>query len=553
MHLYTSNAGRTMSGTRGAGRGDPAAPSNTSLNARGFPGERNYVVDAGANFVTAVGGEETFGDPVGLHMRVAPKDSFEFGTLEDAQDRVIATYNGNTDNPDEHTYTFVEPLDPVPDIAAGEEWIMLVIGRGALLLADTVVPGPPEPANQFVLPATLKGSDRDTITGTNIRFLTGALAEQTFVASAYDAATLIVTVEPHWTPGEGPAEGDRVAVYGERVDARMLTDGELELINPLHVDGPFAGNHALPGAVNTIYRNTYRGMQVEVVGVPSGNAYQLGYVAEISSYEGRRAALAGYLNLNPNEVVTLVITGGWVSQFAWADDSAHALTQIIVGDGQFGVRHTLQSATASGYGSQGQRMYHRETRDYGLRGFDAEPGVSMESSPVVGAYYRVALVSYTPALTGALRVRFAQNAAAADAQVDIAAGAARLTDRAGWGAGGEAVVTPQVYTPYHIENLDDIAMPVGADGEAVVRYVSAYNTSNTVGYYVKVYDASAADLPTEITPPVAALFVPPAGSATAQLDITVTDGYALRASSHAGTGAAGGPPVATVYVSTART
>lgn len=571
-----------MSGTRGAGRGTPAAPANISLNARGYPGERNYVVAATDVTVVAVDGEETLGDPVGMHIRVIPKASFETGDLRDAQDRLIDSYIGSTDPDDEiYTYGFAEPLDPVPDIANGEEWLAIVIGRCAQLLAGAVGPNG-VPTNQFILPATFKGADRDTITGTTIRFLTGALEEHTFVASAYDVATRTVTVEPHWAQGEGPAAGDSVAVYGERVGARVLSSGDLELMNPLHVDGTLAGNHPVHGAVNTTYRNTYRGMQMEVVAIESGNTYQLGTIGEISASIGTTAFLASPINLKAGEVVTLMLTGGWISQFVPVGDNTHALTQISVGARQFGVRHTLQSAAESGYGNMGQRVVHRETRDCGLRRFDAEPGVAMESATMVGAYYRVALVAYTPSLTGALRVRFASTAAAAEAQIDSGHQAARLTDSASGGGVADEVsivafppaatgagsapaaalavavvndgpidVKQQTFTPHHIEGLDASAVAVGAQTATTVRYINAYNTSITTGYYVKAYDTAA--VPTEATPPVLTLFIPPEGTVTAQLDISMANGYALRASSHAGTGPAGGPPAATVYVSTART
>lgn len=398
--------------SRRAGRSTADAPSVTEvdLNGRGFPGEVLADLAApNATTLTLAGGPDQADALVGMHIRVAPKASFESGDLADAQDRIVATYSGDP----AHTLTVTEAFDPTPDPGAtGISWTTVVIGRGGVLAAD------PATTNQIVLPAGFKGAARDSFTGTIVRFGTGNQAAQSFVATAYDVASRTVTLTPRWTLVDTPLTGDQFAVYGERVAAVAQADGRLLLTDPLHPDAVGGDN----------LRNSYRKMQVEVVAVASGNTAHLGSVAEVTASAAGALTLDEPFDLAPGESVTLLLTGGWVSAYRHTGNNTHVLSQLSVRDGEHGVRHAIQSPTSNGYNRAGLPVVHRERTAWGLPAGATTGGIEMESSPLVGAFYQARLVCFTPSITGAFRARFAASAASAEAQVDSAAGASALTD-----------------------------------------------------------------------------------------------------------------------------
>lgn len=424
--------------SRRAGRASSDAPSvtNTDINARGYPGERHTIVASAVNEIQGVRGpDDTIIDLTGLYIRVAPKESFDSGDLSDAQDRIVQSYDPAT-----YTFTVTSDWDTNP---IANEWDYILIGR-----PGRIASGISDSCKFILIDTSFTGANRDTLTGTTLRFLDGPLLEQTFLVESYDPPTFTVTVTPKWT--EDPVAGNTFVIYGERAEGVVSSSGSVNIIDPLLVDTIeyTIGTGDIQDAIYT-YKNTYRGMQVEIVSTASLNDSPVGQVREVIANESGILTLDRKFQAPIGEQVSVVITGGWTTPYKATHDNTFALVQIVSKEGQHGVRHTYQSTTESGYNRESATT-HRETRPWGQRSHIDDAGISMESSPLVGAFYRVQLICFSPALTGSFRARFADSAVLAEAQVDDSAAATALTDgvsSGGDGGGGGPSANVNVVSP----------------------------------------------------------------------------------------------------------
>jgi hypothetical protein len=396
-------------------RTDEDTITEVDLNNRGYPGEVQKIATVvNSTNITLSGGPAQTNSIVGLFIRIAPKTSFETGTLNDAQDRIVTAYDKDTKQ-----ITVNRSFDPLPDLGDGD-WTAVVIGRGGIL-EDPPAGGE---NNQIILPAEFNGADVDSFTGTTVYFHTGGLEDSTFIVTAYNKTgdTVTLTLTPPWSIDDLPDVGDVFSIHGERVTAVPMSDGRLSLISPIHSD--------TQGGANS-FSNSYRQLTAEIVGVSSAeNTSNLGKIAQITQSYNGTITLSEPFNLTTyGEQIALLIFGGWISPYASTGNNSYALMQLSVASGEYGIRYIMQSPTLNGYNKRGISVAHREMMNWGVPpNQDIFTGISMESGLVIGAYYQIRLLCFSPTITGAFHMRFASTGSLASAQVDSVANGLSLTN-----------------------------------------------------------------------------------------------------------------------------
>lgn len=521
--------------------------SNPNLNEVGYPGLIG-VPAAGTSSTITLDGSASAVDGIYVGAYILLTKPSTGHTVE----RVITAYVGGT-----------------KVATVGEDWPTAPAVKDVYRIAGIFGIAQAGSTTSTLILAAAESSTDNIYAGATVRIADGAGVDQISIITAYDGTAKIATVSPTWTTT--PDATSVYSIFGESGEATSYQGTAISLgSNLLH-----AGE-----------AGAYAGLYLEITGCDTVPA-AIGQVRRIASFSATNVAtLNGAFAIQPRGAVRYLLHGGWVSEYVNVGDATFVMSQIIVTGDQSGCRHSISSMTGTGLNNNGNAVTHRETTTWGLRP-GGTPGFSLDTSPMIGQFYRAALVSFSNRMQGGFRVRLSDSSQTGVAQTDVSgssrtiggarsagelpplgqAGMAsslpvviasnqtgyptRLQSTGGTGitntgtaldvniASGTISATPQEFTP------KEPYLDLGTTGQIVssaggfLHSIVVTNQNATLTRYLKVYDkataATAADTPILVVP----LFAQKTKALV--VDYKVSAGISVRATTGLATADTGAP------------